>query len=82
MTKVILILVIRFIICWFPVIGVDFLNAGFDTEKLEGCYVSSILVAGFGSCINPTVRHSVETFIERDHEALVYCTRNGERLHM
>lgn len=75
MTKMLLVLVVGFVICWVPVITVDFLNAIMGTGSLpRGAYVTYILFAFFSSCINPIVCLALNGKIRREAKKLI-CFR-------
>lgn len=75
MTKMLLVLVVGFVICWVPVITVDFLNAIMGTGSLpRGAYVVYILFAFFSSCINPIVCLTLNGRIRREAKKLI-CLR-------
>ena len=76
MTKLLLVLVVAFIICWVPVITVDFLNAIMGTGSLpREAYVTYTLFAFGSSCINPIVCLTLNSKIRREAKKLILFKR-------
>ena len=76
MTKMLFVLVISFVICWFPVIVVDVLSAVLGTGSLpREAYVAYILFAFFSSCINPIVCLTLNGKIRREAKRTFLCQR-------
>ena len=79
MTKMLLVLVVMFVICWVPVITVDLLNAVMGTGSLpRGAYVTYILFAYFSSCINPIVCLTLNGKIRRQVKKMLCFGRTGQ----
>lgn len=76
MTKLLLVLVIVFVICWVPVITVDFLNVIMGTGSLpRAAYVTYTLFAFGSSCINPVVCLTLNGKIRREASKVILCKR-------
>ena len=76
MTKLLLVLVVAFIICWVPVITVDFLNAIMGTGSLpRAAYATYILFAFGSSCINPIVCLTLNGNIRREARKVIFFKR-------
>ena len=76
MTKLLLVLVVAFFICWLPVIIVDFLNAVLGTGSLpRAVYVIYTMCALGSSCINPIVCLSLSAKIRREAKRIILFKR-------
>ena len=76
MTKLLLVIVFAFVLCWVPVITVDFLNAIMGTGSLpRGAYVTYILFAFGSSCINPIVCLTLNGKIRREAKKVIFFKR-------
>ena len=76
MTKLLLVLVVAFVICWAPVIAIDFLNAIMGTGSLpREAYVTYILFAFGSSCINPIVCLTLNVKIRREAKKIILFKR-------
>lgn len=75
-TKLLLVLVVAFIICWVPVITVDFLNVIMGTGSLpREAYVTYTLFAFGSSCINPIVCLTLNSKIRREAKKVILFKR-------
>ena len=75
-TKLLLGLVFAFVVCWTPVIAVDFLNAIMGTGRLpRGAYVAYSIFAFGSSCINPIVCLTLNSKIRRKAMNVVFFKR-------
>ena len=76
MTKLLLVLVVAFLVCWIPVITVDFLNAIMGTGSLPRALYVMYIVCAFGSsCINPIVCLSLNAKIRREAKKIILFKR-------
>ena len=76
MTKMLLVLVVAFLVCWIPVITVDFLNAIMGTGSLpRALYVMYIICAFGSSCINPIVCLTLNSKIRREAKKVILFKR-------
>lgn len=76
MTKLLLVLVVAFLVCWIPVIIVDFLNAIMGTGSLPRAVYVFYTTCAFGSsCINPIVCFSLNAKIRQEAKKIILFKR-------
>lgn len=79
MTKMLLVLVVTFVICWLPVITVDSINAVLGTGSLpRGAYVTYTSFVYLSSCINPIVCLTLNGKIRRQAKKILLIKRTWQ----